>query len=240
MLLLFRTFEAAVPAFLPVVSPFATLPDPFLDELAVLRLPAAPAILRAISRIVPDLVDRGDGTFTVRGGRSGMFCYQTHMTTPYDSADPELLEEIISQGEKRLQGQLELGKAADQRAMTFAGLLFAGVALLAGLAFGDRANPDDRAELIFVAGGFILAAALAGWSARSSGWDIIGNAPINYTKDIEAHRKLAQTRVETAHHLQDMISRNHEILLFNSKLINWSMTIAMISATAGLIAAIVD
>lgn len=99
------------------------------------------------------------------------------MTTPYDSADAALLEEIISQGEKRLQGQLELGKAADQRAMTFAGLLFAGVALLMGLAFGERAAPEHRPDLICVAGGFILAAALAGWSARSTKWDIIGNEP---------------------------------------------------------------
>ena len=160
------------------------------------------------------------------------------MTTPYDSADPELLEEIISQGEKRLQAQLELGKAADQRAMTFAGLLFAGVAVLIALAFGNNASAIKRPELICVAAGFVISAALAGWSAKPSEWDIVGNVPKSFLNDIAAGLTLVKTRPITAVHIQDMITNNHEILKTNSWLMGASMTVALISAVAGVFSAL--
>jgi hypothetical protein len=162
-----------------------------------------------------------------------------HMTTPYDSADPKLLEEIISQAEKRLQAQLELGKGADQRAMTFAGVLLAGVALLVGLVFGDHPITSHQPELVCVAFGFIVSAAMALWSARPMDWEIIGNTPASYDEDIANGRKFAATRPETAMHLDDMISKNHETLRCNGNWMLASMAIALVSATGGLIGAVI-
>ena len=162
------------------------------------------------------------------------------MTTPYDSADPVLLEEIISQAEKRLQAQLELGKAADQRAMTFVGLLLAGVAVLAGLAFGDNSSPGYRPALVCVAFGLIASAALACWSARPVEWDIVGNVPASFDEDIAAGRTFAETRAETAMHLQDMISKNHKALQSNGNWMTAAMIIALVSAAGGLIGAVLQ
>lgn len=87
-------------------------------------------------------------------------------TPPYDSAPTDLVKEIIVQAEKRLEVQLTVGIAADQRAMTFAGLLFAGVAVIIGLAFARDASASVKPELISMASGFVLSASLACYSAR--------------------------------------------------------------------------
>ena len=161
------------------------------------------------------------------------------MPTPFDSADPPLLEEIISQAEKRLQAQLELGKAADQRAMTFAGMLLAGVAILTGLTFGEEALTAQQPAFVLLTVGLIVSAGLALWSARPVDWDIPGNVPESYLEDIQAKLDFQGTRSETAFHLQDMISKNHDKLRCNGNWMTASMTIALVSIAAGIIAAIV-
>lgn len=160
------------------------------------------------------------------------------MSTLYDSADAGLLEEIISQAEKRLQAQLELGKAADQRAMTFAGMLLAGVAILSGLAFGDHPLKTQQPDLVILAIGLVISAALALWSARPIAWEIVGNVPAGYEEDIAAGRTLAETRGEMAIHLQEMISNNQDKLGCNGNWMRASMIIALVSSTAGVVGAV--
>jgi hypothetical protein len=162
------------------------------------------------------------------------------MTTPYDSAESDLLEEIISQGERRLQAQLELGKAADQRAMTFAGILLAAVALLAGLAFGEHPLQEQQLAFVCLGLGLLISSSLALWSARPIAWEIAGNTPESYDEDIAANRKLSETRPETAMHLQEMIGNNHEKLRWNGNWMKASMMIALVSAAAGIISALVE
>jgi hypothetical protein len=160
------------------------------------------------------------------------------MPTPYDSADAKLLEEIISQAEKRLQAQLELGKAADQRAMTFAGMLLAGVAILSGLAFGDHPLTTQRPSLIVLAVGLIMSASLALWSARPIDWDIIGNEPEGFLDDIARGLTLSATRPETALNLQDMITKNDQRMRGYSACMKVSMGIAVSSAVGGIVGAL--
>jgi hypothetical protein len=68
VLLLRSTFDAAVPAFLPVVSPFGIVFATFLNAEPVADLAESPraALLR--------LIVLGEVVFTETGGRLGMIC----------------------------------------------------------------------------------------------------------------------------------------------------------------------
>jgi hypothetical protein len=162
------------------------------------------------------------------------------MTVPLklDSADAALVEEIISEARIRLQAQLTAGIAADQRAMTFSGLLFAGVAVLVGLAFSKDYQTGHTLELLLVAGGFLVAAALACWSARPVPWHQAGYAPSSYSEDIELGRNFAQTRSETAANYEQLLEDNEKTLQRNAKFMKASMLVAVVSAAAGIMAAL--
>ena len=162
------------------------------------------------------------------------------MTVPLklDLADVALVEEIISEARIRLHAQLTAGIAADQRAMTFSGLLFAGVAVLVGLAFSKDHQTGHTIELLLVAGGFLLAAALACWSARPVPWHQAGYAPSSYREDIDLGRNFAQTRTETAANYELLLQDNEKTLQKNAKFMRASMLAAFISAAAGIIAAL--
>lgn len=158
-------------------------------------------------------------------------------TPPFDSADPALIEEVISQAQTRLQAQLTLGLAADQRAMTFAGMLFAAVAILVTLATATNTRLADTPELLPMAIGFILAACLACWSARPVEWHSPGNFPSSWNEDVAAGRTHSETRAETASNYEELLRDNEKALKSAAGFMHASMLVAFIAATAGVIAA---
>ncbi len=160
------------------------------------------------------------------------------MATPYDSTNTELLVEIIFQAEKRLQAQLDLAKAGDQRAMTFSGLLFAGVAVLFRLGIEQHVTTVG-VEPLCVIFGFLIAAALAGASAWPIDWNSLGNEPKSYLNDIAAKKTLEDVRPETAAYLQEMIEENERVLQRNGRLMRASMLVALGAGFAGLFAAVI-
>lgn len=162
------------------------------------------------------------------------------MATPlFDSADADLVEEVISQAELRLEAQLKVGIAADQRAMTFSGLLFAGIAVLVALAFGENSNVAYRPQLISVAIGFVIAAGLASWSARPVAWHLSGNYPSSWAEDITAGHTKAQSRAEMAANFENMLKHNDRVLRTNSCFMFAAMVTAWITAASGLLTALI-
>lgn len=156
-------------------------------------------------------------------------------TPPFDSADPELIEEVISQAQVRLQAQLTLGLAADQRAMTFAGMLFAAVAIIVTLATATSSGLGQTPELLPMAIGFILAACLACWSARPVKWHSPGNFPSSWTEDVAAGRTHGETRAETASNYEALLKGNEKALGRAAGFMRASMFVAFIAASAGVI-----
>jgi hypothetical protein len=130
------------------------------------------------------------------------------MTTPnYASADPKVLEEIIREAESLLAGQLTAATAADQRALTFAGLLVASVA--AFLSFSGTAKLATQPSLL-VSGTLLAAAAIiAFWSAAPGSWDYTGNMPSEWKHDIDGRRALGSSMAEMAEHYDAAIARNY-------------------------------
>lgn len=152
----------------------------------------------------------------------------------FATADAKLIEEVISQSEKRMQAQLDLAKAADQRALTFAGLLFAGVAVLIALISAERTDNAIKPGLIGVAFGFVVAAALAAWSARPVPWHAVGNEPASYEEDISAGKTFEQTRPETAMNYQKLIRHNEKVLAGNLRFMWASLMVALLTSLAGV------
>ena len=141
--------------------------------------------------------------------------------SPYAAATSEHLAEIIRQAEARLASQLTLGVAADQRAMTMAAILGAIDAALIGLA-GTLERAEFGWSLVVLIAGFMLSATLAAWTAMPIAWDIPGNEPGQWKKDIENGVSLVSGLASMAEHYDDMISANHARLSSSANIIRMS------------------
>jgi hypothetical protein len=159
-------------------------------------------------------------------------------TPPFDSVASDLVEEVISQAKDLLQAQLTVAIAADQRAMTFAGLLLAGIAVLIGTA--DRTSGISQVpELVVLTIGFAIAAALACWSARPVPWHLGGDYPSSWKGDVEAKLSLHQTRAESAANFESMLRENEASIQSAALYMRMSMLVALASAIGGIVIAFV-
>jgi hypothetical protein len=156
------------------------------------------------------------------------------MATPsFASASAEFVDEIIRQAELRLDAQLSAALAADQRAMTFAGLLFAGIAVLLGGDFGTFSR-EAAQPILVVTIGFTMAAGCACWSARPSPWHYVGNFPASWSDDISQGTSFDASRKETASDLQELLDHNESALQRAARWMRASMVTAVASAVAGI------
>ena len=142
----------------------------------------------------------------------------------------ELIHEAYRQSEKNLESDISLGIAADQRAMGFCGWMVAAAALLIGLA-GNAANAVNSVGIHYVGALFlILAALLAGYSARP----VIMRAPgakfSGFTSDIEGDVAMSDVLMEMGGHNDEQSEENRKKLKSNGRLIS----ISFILATLGL------
>lgn len=106
--------------------------------------------------------------------------------TPYESTDGETLAEIMREAESLFAAQLQAAIAADQRALTFSGLLVAGVGALVAIT-GSAARPAFPIVLIATLLGLAACAAL--WSARPTKWFFAGTEPSQWKADLENKTK---------------------------------------------------
>jgi hypothetical protein len=130
----------------------------------------------------------------------------------YATAHPDIVEEINRQAEARLEAQLTVALAADQRAFIFAGFLVAIVAALLAVTTSNTVNHFETVVLLLTSGGLLLAAGLAAWSAQPSAWEMVGNVPSGWLDDIANRTSLAECRAEMATHYEGMIKANQDTL----------------------------
>ena len=144
-----------------------------------------------------------------------------------------MLDEIIRQAEIRLDAQLTAAIAADQRAMTFAGLLFAGAAAVAAIAFGNTTLLKQDWPWV-LAIGFAIAGAMATASARPSAWEYVGNVPSAWLGDIGLGKRLHESRAETAEFYDEMLATNETVIRKSGRLMQYSMLVAILAIIGGL------
>ena len=129
----------------------------------------------------------------------------------------ELQREAIREGEERLQAQLQIAGSADQRALTWGGLLIAAVtaALGGGIALSTKAQPDY--PLAFLALAFAAFMTWGAWSALSTTlpekFHVPGNLPSNWLPDparrvVRKEVQLQRSRREQAKCIDDAVRAN--------------------------------
>lgn len=137
----------------------------------------------------------------------------------FSALPEELQREAIREGEVRLQAQLSIATAADQRALTWGGILVAAAtgALGGGLALISKDRPDYALGLFALF--FAAAMTMSAWAALSTvqptKFCLPGNLPINW---LPAEwgcvgtdgNKMRQARIEQAEQMSRHIKENAE------------------------------
>ena len=143
----------------------------------------------------------------------------------------ELILEAYRRSEERLAVQQTMALAADQRALTFSGLLFAAAAILAGL----TENASDASSLFWTSGILVVSAAFAGWSARPVDFGSAGGRFSSLKKDIEDDVPHLNALQQIGEYNDEHISDNEVLMAKNGRLMRWSYFIAIFSPTPVLL-----
>lgn len=162
-----------------------------------------------------------------------------------NALDEEILKEVVREGEAMLAAQLSVATAADQRAMTFAGLLIAAATAATGgvVALILTANPNWTAALIgaFYAIFALVAAGFAIWSAKPNDFSFPGNEPSSWHPEQwlagkNGPHNLKQARVEQAVTLQSQIGKNKATLALNAARMRKAVAIGFTSTVVAAVA----
>jgi len=156
--------------------------------------------------------------------------------SPYAAAPPEKLAEIIREAEALLEAQLSLAAGADQRALTFAGLLVAAVGALIGAASATSSSGLPAGGILVVSTILFVAACLALWSARPTPWGTVGNEPSSWVDDIaEGADSLHEGMAAMAGYYDAKISANYLQIERAAKAMKCSMILTVTSMTGALV-----
>ncbi|KZE14078.1 MULTISPECIES: hypothetical protein [Sphingomonas] len=151
----------------------------------------------------------------------------------YESADDATLSEISRHAESLLASQLQTAIAADQRALTFSGLLVAGVAAIIAVAAGTS---RPALPLVLMATLLGLAAVCSLWSARPTRWFFVGTAPVNWEADLtDPEKTLRRSKAEMVAHYDSGLYQNAEAIRHAA----WAMRSALVLTGAALWVAII-
>ena len=158
------------------------------------------------------------------------------MAGPYYTDDEPKIDEVIRQAESFIAGQLTAAIAADQRALTFAGLLVAGVAAMIGAVASMQPSHAVIRPLIYIAACLLLAALAALWSARPTKWHLPGNEPQCWLNDIQTeHDPMLVCKADTAEIYQSMIDDNKGQVEKAKWAMRFSMTLTAITLGTALV-----
>lgn len=157
---------------------------------------------------------------------------------PFAAASKGQLEQMLAQAESYLNAQLQIGTAADQRALVFAGFLAATVVAVGG---GASALLVSASNLFLgylgflTAGGLLLAFGQAVHAARPVTFEYAGNSPAQWTEDVRLAKPVVESMREQATHYANMIASNNLTLEANAAWLRRSQLSALaVLASSGL------
>lgn len=155
--------------------------------------------------------------------------------------DDVVLEIIVQQGEKRLEGQCAFAAVQDERSGSLVGasasLAAAAVAVgAAGTEIFDGFGPVSFGAVI-AALGFCVTAGLALWSGRAKNFHSAGWYPNDFAHDVERGASPKELKVDFAMDLQMRLSQNHSILASRGKRYNYATYVLVGTLVVSLIAA---
>ena len=127
--------------------------------------------------------------------------------------------------ERRIEVQTQAALAADQRAMSAAGLALAAAAIMCGLA-KDAAFPFGMLAASLLLMGTV---GLAGYSARPVDFHMAGSTFGAFARDIADARPVIDVIVEMAEFNDEAIEENNKILGKNATLMTWAYVFALLS-----------
>ena len=147
--------------------------------------------------------------------------------------DLDLARTVLAQGELKLQAQLQIALAADQRAIVFAGFLIAIATALAG--YWTRPDTSYLAGVWATAtGGVMFAGALA---CVSAAWPrligTVGNNPENWWSDGVEHRDLAECLRKESGNYDEWIVANNALLYRNGRMLKGGLLLALLAPFPG-------
>jgi hypothetical protein len=161
---------------------------------------------------------------------------------PLLSLADDVLGEVVREGERRLDAQLQIATAADQRALTVAGFQIASAtaAMGGGVALISKVKPDYPVALLALAfaTALLLAAALAVHTVRPRRFNIPGNSPKGWLPEnwIGAGKgdfSLRQARMEQAACLADAIADNNDLGAWAAKHLRRSLDLTLYAVGLG-------
>lgn len=150
----------------------------------------------------------------------------------------DVLEIIVHQGEKRLEGQCAFADVQDARggALVGASASLAAASVAVGAAateifksFGPVSVGATIATL-----GFSFAAFLALWASRACNFHSAGWYPNDFARDIEARATAKELRADFALDLQYRLSKNRTALSRRGDLYNWATILLICTPVVSL------
>lgn len=135
-----------------------------------------------------------------------------------DTEPDELIKEAYRLSEVRLASQQTSALASDARAMAFAGLVLAAAAILCGLA-KDAYAPM---ALLIGSGLLVVAAALAGYSARPVDFYMPGANFDDLQEDIEQGVEYLKVIAELGRFNDKHTATNHRMMEANARCMKWA------------------
>jgi hypothetical protein len=160
-------------------------------------------------------------------------------------AADDVVEIVVTQGEKRLEGQCAFAEVQDARGGALVQAAVALAAAAAGVCAGAAGLKGIESPLAWAAGmatlGFSVASLLALWASRACNFHSPGWYPNDFADDLVNSRCVRSIRADIALDLQIRLSQNFTALNRRGGLYN-AATIALLATpivalVAGLLAA---
>lgn len=159
------------------------------------------------------------------------------------NAPDDVVQIIVMQGEKRLEGQCAFAEVQDARGGALIGasvsLAAASVAVAAAAAQWLGFDSVVSVGAICATVGFSAAALLALWSGRACNFHSAGWYPNDFAADLVAGRSADDIQVDFVLDLQHRLSENKAALVRRGDLYNWATYCLLATPVITLIAAVI-
>lgn len=148
------------------------------------------------------------------------------LMSPQDfaNANDAILKLIITEGEKRLDGQVSFANSQDARSGSLVGASVSLAAAAAGIAVAAAELTEAGAPVIIGAMvatfGFTIAAVLALWASRACNFDAPGWYPKDFKADVAGNRSEREIQIDFALDLEIRLRRNRKALIKRGNLYN--------------------